>query len=219
MTTLFSDAPKIVTSNRILYTPSSFARSSLLHLQEVGELTALQPHTSRRSNLSSYHFFTVVKGSGALTYGGKEYVLKAGSCVFIDCQQPYSHTTDDDLWTLRWIHFNGPEMNAIYQKYIDRGGRPAFGSSFLETVYSIHADLMKVASSGDYMRDMRINESLSSLLVCVMAESWHPEEQLPPKRGGISEVHEYLSEHYNEKITVEDLSARFLKGENTEEDG
>ena len=47
----------IVTSNRILYTPSSFARSSLLTLQEIGTLQALKPHTSSRDNLQSYLFF------------------------------------------------------------------------------------------------------------------------------------------------------------------
>lgn len=41
----------IVTSNRILYTPSSFARSSLLTLQEIGTLEALKPHTSSRDSL------------------------------------------------------------------------------------------------------------------------------------------------------------------------
>ena len=210
MTTLFSDAPKVVDSNRILYTPSSFARSSLLHLQEVGELRALQPHTSRRSNLSSYLFFAVISGAGELKYGGKEYPLVAGSCVFISCQQPYSHTTDGDLWTLRWIHFNGPEMSTVYQKYIDRGGQPTFIPSSLDTVYNTHSDLMKVAGSDDYMRDMLINQYLSSLLVCVMAESWHPEVQMSTKRGGIADVHSYLTTHYNEKITVEDLSSRFL---------
>lgn len=30
-----------VSSNRIIYTPSSFARSSLIHLQETGTLQAL----------------------------------------------------------------------------------------------------------------------------------------------------------------------------------
>ena len=46
-----SDAPAIVNSNRILYTASSFARSTLLHLQEIGEFEAKRSHTSSRSNL------------------------------------------------------------------------------------------------------------------------------------------------------------------------
>ena len=64
------DAPlfdgELVHSNRIIYTPSPFARSSLLHLQEVGTLQARQPHTSDRKNLASYLFFLVERGSGIL---------------------------------------------------------------------------------------------------------------------------------------------------------
>ena len=40
----FPSIPMIVDSNRILYTASPFARGSLLHLQEIGELKALQAH-------------------------------------------------------------------------------------------------------------------------------------------------------------------------------
>ena len=103
MEELFSNnKSSIVTSNRILYTPSSFARTSLLHLQEIGELEAKKSHMSSRSNLASFLFFTVISGAGRLEYGGKEYKLGAGDCVFIDRHNPYSHTTDpDNLWTLR----------------------------------------------------------------------------------------------------------------------
>ena len=128
MESLFSNNPESsVSSDRILYTPSSFARASLLHLQEIGTLKALQLHTSSRSNLQSYLFFVVTTGSGSLVYEGKEYKLSEGSCVFIDCQKPYSHTTNpDDLWSLRWCHFDGPNLPLIYEKYTKRGGKPAF---------------------------------------------------------------------------------------------
>ena len=54
----FPSTPMIVDSNRILYTASPFARSSLLHLQEIGELKALQSHTSNRENLQSRSYAT-----------------------------------------------------------------------------------------------------------------------------------------------------------------
>ena len=53
----------IVSSNRVLYTPSAFARNSLLHLQEIGTLQALKGHTSRRKDLQSFLFFIVLNGS------------------------------------------------------------------------------------------------------------------------------------------------------------
>lgn len=89
---LFTSSPS-VQSSRILYTPSPFARSSLLHLQEVGSLTAIKPHTSKREKLQSYLCFMVEDGEGELVYEGKKYELKAGDVVFIDCRKAYSHST------------------------------------------------------------------------------------------------------------------------------
>lgn len=211
MTTYFPATPTIVDSNRILYTASPFARSSLLHLQEVGSLAVLQPHTSSRSDLPSYLFFIVVSGEGELVYQGKKYELAPGSCVFIDCMQPYSHTTDNNLWTIRWIHFNGPNLASIYQKYCDRGGRPVFNLDLLDTVSGIHSGLMSTAASGDYMRDMINNQYLSTLLVEIMRQSWHPEEKWhAAKRASVLEVKEWIDGHYAEQITLEGLANRFF---------
>ena len=53
MQDLFFNNASSVQSERILYTPSAFARGSLLHLQEVGSLKAVHPHTSMRTDLVS----------------------------------------------------------------------------------------------------------------------------------------------------------------------
>lgn len=87
MQELFLNSEASVQSDRILYTPSLFARSALLNLQEVGSLKARSPHTSTRSGLTSYLYFLVLDGEGSLTYEGRQYKLKQGDCVFIDCQK------------------------------------------------------------------------------------------------------------------------------------
>lgn len=205
----------IVTSRRILYTASSFAKSSLLHLQEIGELKAQRPHTSSRSNLHSYLFFTVVSGSGSLTYDSKEYVLVTGSCVFIDCQKAYAHHPNpDDLWTLRWCHFYGPTMTAIYDKYVERGGKPAFipiDSTFYDTLSSVWKNLMVTAVFSDDMSELRINEQIATVLTLVMSESWHPKKKTQQiKRTSALDVKRYLDEHYTVKITLESLCEQFF---------
>ena len=148
--TYFTSSPS-VQSLRILYTPSPFARSSLLHLQEVGSLTAIRPHISKREKLQSYLCFMVEDGEGELVYEGKKYELRSGDVVFIDCRKAYSHSTgnscstgdghsvgnnhstdnayiieedNSNLWSLRWCHFYGPSMPAVYAKYCERGGLP-----------------------------------------------------------------------------------------------
>lgn len=207
-----NNAQSIVTSNRILYTASSFARTSLLHLQEIGELEAKKSHTSSRSNLQSYLFFMVVSGEGSLIYGNKEFNLSKGSCVFIDCYTPYSHTTDSsNLWTLRWVHFYGPQMASIYNKYCERGGRPVFTPDDSTPFFAIWDQLFSTASSADYMRDMKINSALAELLVLVMAESWHPEDATTAKKkASVADVKEYLDQNYTEKITLDGLAAHFF---------
>ena len=201
----------IVSSDRVLYTASPFARSSLLHLQEIGELTACKPHTSSRSNLQSFLFFVVISGSGMLEYCGKTYELNQNSCVFIDCRKAYSHTTDEhNLWTLRWCHFFGPSMGSIYNKYCERGGRPLFIPDDASPFITVLSDLLTVAKSVDYIRDMRINALLSDLMVLVMSESWHPEDKvLPNKQVAVFQIKAYLEDHYNERITLDDLSEKF----------
>ena len=233
---LFTSSPS-VQSSRILYTPSPFARSSLLHLQEVGSLSAIRPHTSKREKLQSYLCFMVEDGEGELVYEGKKYELKTGDVVFIDCRKAYSHSTgmnlNAELWSLRWCHFYGPSMPAIYAKYCERGGLPVIrgadvsvdlargadmgrrddvscGADVSQYV-AILTDIYTLASSSDYIRDMRINGKLNDLLTLLMESSWHREAHTnAPKKMEISRVKSFLDEHYEEKLSLESVASHFF---------
>lgn len=199
-----------VQSSRIIYTPSDFARTSLLHLQEIGSLKAIRPHTSSRENLVSYLCFVVVEGSGEFYYNRKKYELSAGDIVFIDCHKPYFHRTEKKLWTLQWCHFYGPELPAIYNKYQERGGQPVFHPESVSEITELLSGLYTIADSGDYVRDMRINQELSRLLTLLMSYSWHPENKvISKKRMELSRIREYLDEHFREKIVLEELARNF----------
>lgn len=243
---LFNPQSSSVTSSRIMYTPSTFARTSLLHLQEIGSLQAIHPHTSTRTNLTSFLCFVVLSGNGTLTYEGTTYELSAGDCVFIDCRKAYSHSTGynagsnntnvnntsgnnintpacekdttasqstnlpTSLWSLQWCHFYAPFLPAIYEKYKERGGSPVFHPDDSSPFTTILTDLYSLASSSDYIRDMRINESLSALLTLLMEQSWHPESKtVSRKRLELVEIKNYLDEHYTERIVLDDLAERY----------
>lgn len=247
---LFTSSPS-VQSSRILYTPSPFARSSLLHLQEVGSLTAIKPHTSKREKLQSYLCFMVEDGEGELVYEGKKYELRRGDVVFIDCWKAYSHSTalnpNTELWPLRWCHFYGPSMLAIYAKYCERGGQPvirggdmghvadmtrgadealgadsscgadvsrgadAYRGADVSQYSAILTDIYTLASSSDYIRDMRINGKLNDLLTLLMESSWHREAHTnAPKKMEISQVKSFLDEHYKDKLSLESVASHFF---------
>lgn len=201
----------LVNTSRIIYTPSDFAKLSLFHIQEIGTLQATKPHTSKRESLQSYLFFIVNSGSGKLVYDETEYDLSRGFCVFIDCLHPYSHTTTDDLWSLSWIHFDGPSMANIYQKYIERGGLPAYNPKDQISYKSTFKELYDVVVSNSFVRDMEINTKISEILSLIMADSWNPEKsKTGTKKTIMIEIKKYLDENFAKKIALDDISKRYF---------
>lgn len=202
----------LVTSRRILYTPSDFARTNLIHLQETGSLQAQKPHTSQRENLASYLFFLVEDGSGTLEYEGQQFPLEQGDCVFLDCRKPYAHRSSLQLWKLKWVHFYGPNMNGIYKKYQERGGRPCFRAEHPETFSALLETLYETAASSSYIRDMKILETLTTLLTLLMEASWNPEggSGRSGHKRNLQNVKEYLDQHYAESISLDNLAELFF---------
>ena len=166
----------------------------------------------------------VEDGEGELVYEGKKYELKAGDAVFIDCRKAYSHSTGrtgnthstgekdgGKLWSLRWCHFYGPSMPAIYAKYCERGGLPVIRGADASQYAAILTDIYTLASSSDYIRDMRINGKLNDLLTLLMESSWHQGNSTnAPKKMDISSVKSFLDEHYSEKLALESVASHFF---------
>ena len=207
----------IVDSRRVLYTPSLFAKSSLIHLQEIGTITALKPHVTSFNNIDSYLFFIVLSGEGKVKYGGKTYQLGVNDCVFVNCQQQFSHETSDiNFWTLKYCHFYGPTISMIYEKYLERGGQSVFHLDSVELFVKILDQIDQTAKSNDYIRDMRLNEQLSSLLTLLMAESWHRKENVRKKKSkqSVMPIKDYLDKNYAAKISLDNLSKEFYVSKN-----
>ena len=225
------ESASVVLSNRIIYTPSVFARDSLFYLQEVGALTAIKPHTSCRYNLHSYLCFLVNTGTGTLEYKKITYHLSEGDVVFIDCQKGYCHSTGNiescdlptvkkaicsvdnknNLWTLQWCHFYGSAVASIYDKYLKRGGETVFHSDNPSVFEDLFHQLENVASSEDYIRDMKINVLLASLLECLMSYSWNPKSSVCAReRQELHIIKSYIDENYAKKITLQILANQFF---------
>lgn len=169
----------------------------------------------------SFLCFVVLDGCGELAYEGNTYFLKKGVYVFIDCRKAYSHRTGvsdsadtekvNKLWSLQWCHFYAPFLPAVYEKYKERGGRPVFHPKNLSKFRELFSEVYLLASSSDYIRDMRLNEKLSMLLTMLMEESWHPEDSMvSKKRMELTKLKEYLDEHYTEKISLDELAIHFF---------
>lgn len=200
-----------VESKRILYTPSLFAKENLFYLQETGSLQARKPHVNKRSYLDSYLFFIVQSGAGTVEQDNRSYFLRAGDCVLIDCHKPYAQYSSEDLWSLSWAHFNSTSMPGVYSKYLERSHSLRFHTEQLSLYSDLINTLFRAASSDSFVRDMEINELLSSLLTNCMRDCWNNEEVSPlaVNHRNIEPIRQYMLEHWNEKITLEELAGQF----------
>ena len=196
----------IVESKRTIYTPSEFAKESLIYLQEIGQTKALKKHTSSRSKLDSYLFFIVLDGTGTLTYNNNIYELEKGSCVFIDCNNKYSHTSDN--WTIEWIHFNGQNVQNIYSKYINRNGLNIFKSKQFNIYKQLIDNIQNITNQNDYLKDMNINLEISNLLTQIMKETLFKSNN---ERNiyDVSAIKKYIDENYLSNLSLDLISDKF----------
>lgn len=206
-----SSNDKYVERKRTIYTPSEFARDNLLYLQEIGELKVKKPQSASHHNLTSYLFIIVTEGYGYLYYVNQKYEIKAGECAIINCQNDYYHmSSENNPWTLKWIHFNGMNASGIYQKYVDRGGPIIIKPDEYDRYIDTWSKINDLANSLDYIRDVKINQELSTLWTYIMEMSVD-RDVISEESGRRScfEIREYLNDHFRDKISLDDLANRF----------
>lgn len=199
------------TSNRMILTPSPYAKEHYLYVQEVGTLQSLEPHISKRQNLSSYLFFVVLDGNGTVSYEQKTYTISAGNCVWLDCTRPYSHESSaENPWSLMWVHFNGTAAKAYYETFMQHGNfflfRPRNLILFTDTLTLLYQTQQNKSS----LMELISNKLITDIITLCFTENReeHMGEYTIPEK--LNQIHSYLEEHYSGKITLEKLSEQFF---------
>lgn len=198
-------------SDRILATPSAYARKHYLYVQEAGTLQSLEPHISRRQNLNSFLLFVVLEGKGVLFYDGARHNISAGDCVWLDCTRPYFHESSaEHPWSLKWVHFNGAEAGTFYEAYLSRGNSCLFHPRNILPFTEILDQLYFCHRNKTSLMELSSNKLITDIITLCFTENEalkQGEYSIPVK---LQEIHTYLMENYYRKITLEDLSTRFF---------
>lgn len=198
-------------SNRILSTPSSYAREHYLYVQEIGTLQSLEPHISKRQNLNSFLFLVVLDGEGTLNYCGTRHRISAGDCALINCARPYSHESSAaHPWSLKWVHFNGSEASYYYDYFISRENSYLFRPRSILPFTDVLDQLYLCQQNKNPLMELTSNKYLTDIITLCFTENESlklGEYTIPDK---LKQIHEYISENYFRKISLEDLADRFF---------
>ena len=197
-------------SKRMIQTPSAFARSAFFYVQETGYLKLRESHIARRKNLESYLVVLVLSGSGTLMYQNQTYPLQQGSCFFIDCMAPYYHqSSDTDPWELIWVHFNGSTSKQYYE-YFAGNSAPAFRPRSFQELREKLESLLDVNHRSDLSAEITSSRLIVDILSILLQDITNTREEKHASHLKITEVRQYLDEHYTEKFSLDELSERFF---------
>ncbi|MFI3199894.1 MAG: AraC family transcriptional regulator [Eubacteriales bacterium] len=198
-------------SNRILVTPSVQAKTNYLYVQEVGTLESVQPHISKRHNLTSYLFLIIIKGSGTLTYKEETYHLTAGVCAFIDCNYHYSHESSPiDQWQLKWVHFDGITASSFYDFFTNSTSSPIFHVQqpnqyiqCIDTIFLQHTEFTLYS-------ELYCHLELTKLITFCTTDQQANNCDDSSINEKLSAIYHELRNNYHKPISLEQLSQQFF---------
>lgn len=205
----FSAPGNVTESNRVLNTPSDFAKTNLLYLQEAGYLKSLKSHISKRENLNSYLFLIVLSGKGKFTYQKQEYHLAPKTCLLIDCNHSYSHqSSEEEPWELMWIHFNGNIISPYLTYYNTLVPSLLFHVENYTDFTTIIEQCMQLSSKKDLTSEFFIHKTITDLLtLCI---SRNQKETVDTSTEKLREIKEYIDQNFMDDISLSDIAERFF---------
>ena len=197
------------------------AKANFIYLQEVGYFFAGKKYYTTRQGLDSFLIKLTVSGGGVLEYGGQREQVGPGHFYWIDCQNLQNYYTDPEIghWDVIWVHFNGATARAYYDTFRKlRGGGSVVGAlapnstmqPLLETLLerTLAPEYPFSAEQNLFAFDVQTSGLLTQLIMeCISAAGISSKSPHIPSL--VRDIRSFLTGRYNEKITLEHLSARF----------
>lgn len=196
-------------SKSVHHTSGSAEHELNFYVDTIGHYRAYREYYTEREGLDAYLLFYTVSGQGYLKYGGQEYRLTRGTAAIIQCREHQFYQTDSEEWEFFYIHFSGASADKYYQMLKEQG------AAFLEISDPVRfLDLLKelerwVGESGA-ISDIRIANCMENLFTELLVDRMNPwkDEALVVHRKAIQEIQQYIREHYQEPLTVDEMAER-----------
>ncbi len=196
-------------TKRIISTPSPSAKSAFFYIQETGRMKTGDSTATQRENLDSFLIVAVAGGHGELTYAGETYSLSKGDCFFIDCRVPHFYkSSSKDPWELYWVHFNGSSSQQYYDYFLSHS-KNTFSPACFDKVIAVISEIITVNEQKDQNAEIITSKLIVELLTYALAADSGDKQYDSALRQKLSAVHNYVSEHFSEDISLEQLSSEF----------
>ena len=192
-------------SDYFIYSPSRLAQEMFLYPMQCGHFTYQPGYSLTRESFDSFLLMYITAGELDLVSEDQAQHVAAGSFVLIDCYKKHSYSTKTGRECL-WCHFDGITARAYYNNVI----------SHLNNVFSMPENcsalrklqaMLQIFQEGAIVREPLMSKYLTDILTDFLLCA--PSAENARNYAGIAEeTISYISEHFQEDITVDHLAAR-----------
>lgn len=194
-------------SSSILHTPSLISQQLPFYANDSGHFFAGKGYFTEREELDNYLLIYTVSGEGNLRYREKEFLLKAGQIILINCHEyHYYKTGDTGNWEIRWLHMNG----SACRHYFDILNEDSLSIVNLSDVSEINRhmdDIFSLILKNDFNTDILISMLITNIMteLLVNRNNSASNKNYMQHVNMLEDVIDYICCNYRENIKIKDL--------------
>lgn len=191
------------------HTPSMVAKSAFFYVQSVGHYWCEAEYYTKREGYRSFLLIYTVSGKGHVRYRDREYELKAGQVLLMDCYDYHEYYSDiAGIWEIIWLHFYGSTsleyFNIIYEKYAalidirDNSG-----------VQSILNEILSMAVKSDFMPEAKVSMLITRILTELLLNGNDSSENcyVNALNEHVQLALDYVEDNYGSNISLSDVAS------------
>lgn len=197
-------------SKYFVYSPSKNAIEMFLYPLQCGQFTYLPGYQLIREAFDSFLLMYIQKGTLTLVTEDTcqstdtPVTAGAGSFVLLDCYSRHAYSTNTG-WSCLWCHFDGVTARHWYQNITVRFGN-VFSISDMQPVIGKLTAIYNTFCEGRPVREPLLSKYLTDILTAILLSA--TADTNANAHINMSEtITTYISEHFAEKLTIEQLSS------------
>lgn len=191
------------------HTPSIVAKSAFFYVQDVGHFWCNSEYYTKREGYRSILLIYTVSGNGHARYRDREYELKAGRMLLMDCYDYQEYFSgSDSVWEIKWLHFYGSTSQEYFNMIYDKHGA-VIDLPDGTGVQAILDEILKMADKRVFLPEARISMLITQLLTEVLLEGTDSSESYDATalNEHVQLALEYIEENYSSSISLSDMAS------------
>lgn len=165
-----------------------------------------QPHVFRREGFSMHQLFVCKSGEGTLKVDDNTFIIQKGSFFNLMPNIPHEYYGNTEQWEVVWIAFSGHQIDNVMAELKFNKTKVGMINNF-DKIQALINKIFVTLRSEDEASKMIASGILYEILIELYTNLFNKNGFDNPNGNAIiNEVKRYIDNHYNQDITIEELS-------------